>query len=129
MTVAKGTLIRCDYPTCKQEVFLEQIGVKNADGGYTTYIDYEPKPEGWGIEQGKDLCPDHYQYYQDMLNEFWNPVEPDGQHATGITGELAKDIEADDTVVEPEDDFIAYTNMPEMNVKLTGPTGTVEGAW
>ena len=119
MTVAKGTLIRCDYPTCKQEVFLK----------HDDYTQYAPIPEGWGIAQDKDLCPDHYQYYQDMLNEFWNPVEPEGQHATGITGELAKDIEADNTIVEPENDFIAYTNMPEMNVKLTGPTGTEEGAW
>lgn len=123
----EGKLVQCDYPGCSAQILLKKEGDKELDGGYTIVSQYEAKPDNWGFREGKDLCPDHFQYYQDMLNEFWNPVEPAHAKSTGISGELAADVEADNDVQEPKDDLILYTNMPEMNVHVTGPTGTVDG--
>ena len=96
----EGKLIQCDYPNCEEQVMLAKIGTKELDGGFTQVAQYEPLPEGWGCKDGKDLCPDHHQYYLDMIAEFWEP--PVGKHASQDIDELAEMLEADNSVQEPE---------------------------
>ena len=105
----EGILIQCDYPRCDTQVMLAKTGEGEADGGYTRFNTYEPKPEGWGYVDGKDLCPDHYQEYLDMIQEFWDPImpyeyaePPIGKHAPQEIDALAAMLEADNSVVEPE---------------------------
>ena len=82
----EGQLIKCDYPNCEEHIMRAKIGEGETDGGYTKYAKYEPKPEGWGYVDSKDLCPDHYQYYLDMIAEFWEPpVQEEPKHASGVT--------------------------------------------
>ena len=104
----EGILIQCDYPMCDAQVMLAKTGEGETDGGYTRFNTYEPKPEGWGYVDDKDLCPDHYQYYLDMIAEFWEP--PIGKHAPQEIDALAELLEADNSVVEPElkDEDILY---------------------
>ena len=147
----EGQLIKCDYPNCEEQVMRAKIGEGETDGGYTKYNKYEPKPEGWGYVDGKDLCPDHYQYYLDMIAEFWEPpAQEEPKHASGVMLHLTNGtvLDEDYNVISTEeadqlmeealqpteplepikDEDILYTNMPEMNsVKVTGPSGTVEG--
>ena len=58
--------VSCDYPGCDQYVLLEKTD---------TDLQYETLPDNWGTaamgHELKDLCPDHYQYYQDKVAEFW----------------------------------------------------------
>ena len=101
----------CEYPGCFARYFGD---VNDAEAG-----------EGWGqTDDNKDLCPDHMQYWLDHMAEFWEPTI--GRH---IAQELADDIEADDSMQEAtlKDEDILHTNMPEMNVKVTTPAGTIEG--
>lgn len=120
-----GRLVVCDYPNCTEQVMLRKVGVGEIDGGYTKFDKFEPMPEGWGYKDGKDLCPDHHQYYVDMIADFWNPIEP-AHAAKNSAEELAEMLEADNSVLAPED--ILYTNMPEMNAKVNDPIDArVEG--
>lgn len=96
----EGILIQCDYPMCDAQVMLAKTGEGEADGGYTRFSTYESLPEGWGYKDGKDLCPDHHQYYLDMIAEFWEPHV--GKHANQDIEELAEMLEADNSVQEPE---------------------------
>ena len=117
----EGKLVTCDYPNCSQQVLLKKLGTNDLDGGFTQVTEYEKTPEGWGNVMGKDLCPDHYQASQDTLHDFWNPIEP--AHAA------ESEVPNYDMALKDED--ILYTNTTDpsrMRVRVTGPTGTVEGS-
>lgn len=103
----EGKLVQCDYPKCNEHIMLAKIGECETDGGYTRYNNYEPLPDGWGYKDGKDLCPDHHQYYLDMIAEFWHPTEP--AHASSNTAEQSVELRVPDDIL--------YTNMPEMNAR------------
>ena len=145
----EGMLITCDYPGCDAQILLKKTGTGETDGGWTTYDKYEDKPKDWGFERDqagelKDLCPDHYQCYQDAIAEFWQPVYP--AHATQPMKPIATVTEAPEVaeesfpmpIQEPSsdalsDDDILYTNMPEITndsevpVKVSGPDGVYIG--
>lgn len=109
-----GKVVSCDYPGCTECVLLEKIGTKELDGGTTIADIYETIPDNWGQVNSKDLCPDHWQYYQDAIAAFWD--QPIGKHAVSDADELAEMLEADNSIVEPElkNEDILYTNMAEM---------------
>ena len=131
--ITEGKLIQCDYPMCDAQIMLAKTGEGEADGGYTRFNTYEPKPEGWGYVDGKDLCPDHHRQYLDMIAEFWNPTmpyeyeeQPVGRHSAQEIDALAKMLEADNSVVEPElkDEDILYDGN---KVIVKGPENTYVG--
>ncbi len=53
---ADGRLVQCDR--CQNQVFLQRIGRKDLDGGWTCWDEFEPLPEGWDyVTNVGDLCP------------------------------------------------------------------------
>lgn len=57
MAELKGMLKTCDR--CGESVFLKVIGVKEMDGGFTKWSNFEDAPEGWiwHYDMRKLLCP------------------------------------------------------------------------
>lgn len=53
MAEQKGKLITCDR--CGNTVFCRATNEKEIDGGFTRWNEFE-KADGWGREDGKDLC-------------------------------------------------------------------------
>ncbi len=67
--IEKGALQSCDI--CGRKYFRPYAGKKELDGGYTTYSEYEPLPEGWKshVETGM-LCPDCNAEYEKTIKQF-----------------------------------------------------------
>lgn len=130
-----GKVVMCDYSGCDE---YQVIPLEQEEAGM-----------GWGqTPDGKDLCADHWQYYCDALAEFWGD-QPAPKHAgttlhlddgtvldeqynvisTEEADRLVEEVSQPTESLEPiKDEDILYTNMPEMNtIKVTGPSGTVEG--
>lgn len=65
-----GKLIICDR--CGERVFLKTVGDGVADGGYTRWNKFEPKPDGWIYSRDlqKSLCPACNDKYQMLLESF-----------------------------------------------------------
>jgi hypothetical protein len=72
-----GKIMICDR--CGKTVFCEKIGETSADGGFSTYTNYdESLADGWGkIPSKKDVlissnvCPDCYQDFLEDLDKYY----------------------------------------------------------
>lgn len=69
MSDKKGLLQSCDR--CGATCFREYVGKGSADGGFTTWDQFEPAPEGWDFhgEVGR-LCPACNAEYEAMIDAF-----------------------------------------------------------
>lgn len=75
MSRKEGKLIVCER--CGKQIFLEKLGEKALDGGYTTVEKYAEKPKGWelvtkpGGNGYMDVCPGCWEDYLILLGGFW----------------------------------------------------------
>ena len=70
MSETIGKRIECDR--CGKTYFLNYIGTKEFDGGFTKVNEFEKKPETWGYHTDTGLlCDECEKVYQNLLNEFF----------------------------------------------------------
>ena len=75
MSTREGKLITCER--CGKQLFLERTGIKDMDGGYSSYETYQDKPEGWesvskpGGKGYMEVCPGCWEEYLRLLGKFW----------------------------------------------------------
>ena len=69
MSSKKGKLRECDR--CGATCFLLYAGTRSADGGYTTWDNFEEAPDGWFFQTGiGDLCPKCSAEYEETIAAF-----------------------------------------------------------
>ena len=68
MSRTNGCLLTCDR--CGKQTFLKSTGEGEMDGGYTRWNKFEPAPEGWGSNSGRNLCPECYEKWKELEKEF-----------------------------------------------------------
>lgn len=95
-----GRLVTCDR--CGTEIFLNRLGEKEQDGGFTKYHEYEPYPDDWEHTlEGMDLCPTCNAYYEKMMERFYS----DPYWDCGVVGTFHFDAHLNDAPAE------AFKNM------------------
>lgn len=72
MSSQKGEIRTCDR--CGEQVFCKYLKDGVMDGGFTRWNEFE-KAEGWGYEDGKDLCPKCTEEFKKMKEDFWKKDE------------------------------------------------------
>ena len=70
MSKVCGRLVTCDR--CGESIFRKCTEEKELDGGFTRWNTFEPLPNGWGMHNGKDLCPECFAMWKTIENEFMN---------------------------------------------------------
>ena len=84
MSSIEGKLITCDL--CGTSVFLKYLGKREADGGFTTWREYEKLPNGWNAisVRGYDsLCPACSAQIAEAINEKVDEIMG-GQVSSGV---------------------------------------------
>lgn len=79
MSSRNGKLKTCDR--CGATCFLKYAGIGRADGGYTTWDNFEDAPDGWAFKAGiGDLCPKCNAEHEEIIGAFMNAgrQKPDG---------------------------------------------------
>lgn len=70
MSETIGKLIECDR--CGKTHFLEYLGTKEPDKGFTKVSKFEQKPKTWNYHTDVGLlCDECEKAYQELLNEFF----------------------------------------------------------
>lgn len=71
MSEQKGKMITCSRDN--NFVFLKYIGKGEADGGYTTWDEFEPLPKEWMYQSECGyLCPECAKQFKIFVNKFFN---------------------------------------------------------
>lgn len=72
-----GKILTCDK--CGKEVFLDYVGEGEADGGFTRWLKFSQKPDGWQnvstpieIKGYPLLCDECYKKFVSHLKEFFD---------------------------------------------------------
>ena len=73
MSQTNGTLVVCDR--CGKQTFVKSVGDEVLDGGYTRWNKFESLPEGWGRFKGYDLCPDCFDTWSIIENDFLSSIK------------------------------------------------------
>lgn len=81
MSVTVGKLVICDR--CGESVFIQYIGDKPLDGGYSSVAEFEPIPKDWGdcypligkSQVTKMLCPACAKEWKAQVNVFFGLVD------------------------------------------------------
>lgn len=70
-----GILEKC--VRCGETIFLEKIGTRDSDGGYTTWDEFEPMPSNWYFsgELIGNLCPCCAPIFRKFMVDFIGDVE------------------------------------------------------